>query len=496
MINKMKKFSSGFLSWLGIGAATYKDKDGWFVDYMTGGTKTTSGERISNDSAMTIAAVYACINNIATDVAKLPIKVYQKKKGYRTEISDHPIRFLLDKQPNNTMTAMDFRQALTAHCLGWGNAYAEVGKDPLSGDVSVLRIITPDKIAPQIDKDYGVTYKVTDSNNIQSVVKPEYILHIHGLGFDGVVGYNVIHQARESMGLAKATERFGSSFFGNGTVPGGFIEHPTSLTANARQNLIASIERRHQTAENAHKLMVLEEGMKFNKNTIPPEEAQFLETRQFSIPEICRWFRMPPHKIADLSRATFSNIEEQSIEYVTDTLMPWCRRWEQAIWMRLLSEQEKKDGIYVEHVLEGLLRGNIQARYIAYQVAIGNNNNPGFMTVNEIRERENLNPVEDGDELFTPQSAESPEDETVDDSILDDMASRIASRETQEIESAKKKYGDKFELAEFYKSFSPKQEQYIIKTLRPLNKCIVVSEFIGKTKEQIKELLCQIISKH
>jgi len=478
-------------------AATSRDTSGWFVDYVNGGASTLSGERINNNNAMALSTVFACINNISTDISKLPIKVFQKKDGVRREISDHPLRKVLDKQPNPNMTAMDFRQAITAHCLGWGNGYAFITKK-LDGSIAFLSPLVPSRTIPKQDeKTKEIYYEVTTESGLKSEIVADNVLHIHGLGYDGLTGYNVIHQARESLGLAKATEKFGASYFGNGTVPGGFLEHPNNLSDAAKASLIQSMEKRHQGAENAHKITVLEEGMKFNQNTIPPEESQFLQTRQFSIPEICRWFRMQPHKVADLTRATFSNIEEQSLEYVTDTLTPWLRRWEQAIWSKLLTEQEQDDGYYVEHIVEGLLRGNIAARYSAYQIAIGNNNNPGFMTVNEIRERENLNPIDEGDELFTPtpgNGTESvPVENETEDAVINDMASRIANVEKDALKASHDKHGGDFSAESFYDKFIPKQCDYIRKTVSAFGIDINPLELIGKTQEEIKELLCSIM---
>jgi len=474
-------------------AATQRDTSGWFVDYVNGGVPTLSGEIVNNNNAMALSTVFACINNISTDVAKLPIKVFQKKDGVRREVSDHPLRRILDKQPNPKMTSMDFRQSITAHCLGYGNGYSFISKR-LDGSVAWLSPLTPNRTTPKQDESGEMYYEVTTEKGVKDNIIADRVLHVHGLGFDGLLGYNVIQQARESLGLAKATEKFGASYFGNGTVPGGFLEHPSNLTDPAKQSLIKSMEKRHQGAENAHRITVLEEGMKFNQNTIPPEESQFLQTRQFSIPEICRWFRMQPHKVADLTRATFSNIEEQSLEYVTDTLTPWLRRWEQAIWCKLLTDQEREDGYYVEHIVEGLLRGNIQARYAAYQIAIGNNNNPGFMTINEIRERENLNPMDEGDDLFTPTPGNGieqvPVKDEAEDAIVDDMASRISNVEKDALKASQEKHGDAFSTESFYEKFIPKQCEYIKKTISLLGIDLNPLELIGKTKEEIKEQLC------
>jgi len=366
---------------------------------------TYSGVSISNENAMQVSTVFACIRNISEDIAKIPIKVYRRTSSGKEKIQKHPVYTLLNYQPNDEMTAMDFRQTLTAHCLGWGNGYAEIQRDVLGNPVA-LWPLHPSRCKPTRTDDDVVVYEVRRDDGAIDYLRPENVLHIRGLGDDGIVGHNVIRYARENIGLAKAAETFGATYFGNNTIMGGVLEHPAQLSESAQERLKRSIEKKHQGAEKAHGLFILEEGMKWNKTVIPPEESQFLETRQFSVPEICRWFRMPPHKVADLQRATFSNIEHQDLEYVKDCLTAWIKRWEQSIWWRLLRDDEKNRGIYVEHTVEGLLRGDIASRYSAYQIALGNNNNPGFMTVNEIRSIENLNQIDGQDELFSPQQVQ------------------------------------------------------------------------------------------
>ena len=377
-------------------------------------TKSSAGVTVTNQSSLSISTVYACIRNISEDVAKVPLKIYKKGPDSKDIQPKHPLHRLLNYQPNPEMTAMDFRQTMTAHCLGWGNAYAEIERN-LGGEVTGLFPILPNRVKPnRSDTTDQIIYEVTDGKGNITNIPSDRMLHLRGLGDDGVVGYNVIQYARESLGLALAAETFGSTYFGNNTVIGGILKHPGNLSEDAQQRLSKSINAKYQGPDNAHKIMVLEEAMDFTQTVIPPEQSQFLETRQFSTPEICKWFRMPPHKVHDLSRATFSNIEHQDLEYVKDTLTAWFKRWELAIWWKLLTDREKSSGFFAEHTVEGLLRGDIGSRYSAYQISLGNNNNPGFMTINEVRALENLNPVDDGDELFSPQEPE-PEPEIIEE---------------------------------------------------------------------------------
>ena len=372
---------------------------------------SSAGVAITNHTALNISTVFACIRNISEDVAKVPLKIYKKGPDSKEVQDEHPLHKILNYQPNPEMTSMDFRQTMTAHCLGWGNAYAEIQRN-IIGDVVGLFPILPQKVTPRrSDATNEIIYEVTDDKGNISNISQDSMLHIRGLGDDGIVGYNVIQYARENLGLALAAETFGSTYFGNNTVIGGVLKHPGNLSEEAQARLRKSINEKHAGPANAHKIMVLEEAMDFTQTVIPPEQSQFLETRQFSTPEICKWFRMPPHKVADLTRATFSNIEHQDLEYVKDCLMAWFKRWELAVWWKLLSDTEKDTGFYAEHTVEGLLKGDIKSRYSSYQISLGNNNNPGFMTINEVRSLENLNPVDGGDELFSPQEPE-PEQET------------------------------------------------------------------------------------
>ena len=382
-------------------------------------TGTHAGVPISNETSLQLSTVFACIRNISEDIAKVPLKVYRKTGDGKGRIENHIVSYLLNYQPNPEMTAMDFRQVMTANCLGWGNAYAEIERDVYYKPIALWPLF-PRKVTPRRLATGAIVYEVLQDDGSTKNVASDYMFHMKGLGDDGLVGYNVIQFARESLGLAKAAETFGATYFGNNTVLGGTLTHPENLSQAAQDRLLKNIKERHQGPEKAHNLLILEEGMKFERMIIAPEESQFLETRQFSIPEICRWFRMPPHKVHDLTRATFSNIEHQDLEYVKDCLSAWFRRWEQSIWWKLLTDEEKSSGYYAEHTIEGLLRGDIKSRYSSYQVALGNNNNPGFMTVNEVRSLENLNPVDGGDDLFTPQPKTEYNTEQPDEQLQSD----------------------------------------------------------------------------
>jgi HK97 family phage portal protein len=299
----------------------------------------------------------------------------------------------LHDAPNPEMSSVDFRRTLQAHALTWGGGFAEIERDG-QGRVKYLWPITPDRVTIERD-DRGLWYRVRNPGEPDTRLDPSRMVHIHGLGWDGVSGYSVVAKARESIGLGVAQDRFAGTFFGNGSAFGGVFEHPGRMSDPARKNFIESINSRHQGVERAHKLMVVEEGMKYVRTGIPPEDAQFLESRQFQVTEIARWFNVPPHKIGDLSRATFSNVEQQAQDYLQTCLLHWLKTWEQELMLKLISPLERGQQ-YIEHNVDGLLRGDSEGRAslqtAQFQI--------GGITPNEIRRLENRNPVDGGDRSF------------------------------------------------------------------------------------------------
>ena len=284
------------------------------------------------------------------------------------------------------------------HVLMWGNAYAEIEFNN-AGRPIALWPLRPDRVTPRRTPGGELYYEVRSSSGGVVNLLPDRILHFKGLGEDGLVGYSVIHMARESIGLGLATERFGAKFFGSGAQPGAVLQHPQKLSDAAYDRLKADREARHAGLDHAHELMILEEGMTWEKIGIPPEDAQFLETRKFQVTDIARWFNVPPHKLKDLERATFSNIEEQNIEFVQDSLLPWLITIEQECDYKLFSPSEREE-LFVEHVVSGLLRGDTQRRFAAYAVG----RQWGWLSANDVREMENMNPLPDeqGDVYMVP----------------------------------------------------------------------------------------------
>lgn len=365
--------------------------------------RTTSGRPVNERTAMQTTAVYACVRILAEAVASLPLHVYEyQDDGGKKLVHDHPLYYLLHDEPNPEMTSFVFRETLMSHLLIWGNAYAQIIRDG-AGRVLGLYPLLPDKMEVQRD-DKGNIYYVYSRNSDENPTFKEYgniklkaedVLHIPGLGFDGLIGYSPIAMAKNAVGMTLACEEYGASFFANGANPGGVLEHPGVLKDPSKVR--ESWNSVYRGVSNAHKIAVLEEGMKYQQIGIPPEEAQFLETRKFQINEIARLYRIPPHMVGDLDKSSFSNIEQQSLEFVKYTLDPWVIRWEQSLQRSLLLPGEKGK-YFIKLNVDGLLRGDYQSRMNGY--ALGRQN--GWFSANDIREMENMNPIpdEEGGNLY------------------------------------------------------------------------------------------------
>lgn len=363
---------------------------------------SSAGKSVTERSAMQMTAVYACVRILSEAVAGLPLHFYRyKDDGSKEKAIDNNLYYLLHDEPNPEMSSFVFRETLMTHLLLWGNAYAQIIRNG-KGEVVALYPLMPNKM--QVDRDesgklyYTYTRSEGEPNTMQGssvTLEPKDVLHIPGLGFDGLVGYSPIAMAKNAIGLAIATEEFGSKFFANGAAPSGVLEHPGTIKDPSRVR--EAWQSQFGGSGNSGKVAVLEEGMKYTPISISPEQAQFLETRKFQINEIARIFRVPPHMVGDLEKSSFSNIEQQSLEFVKYTLDPWVVRWEQSLSRSLLSEDEKKQ-YFFKFNLEGLLRGDYQSRMNGYAIARQN----GWMSANDIRELEDLDKLsaEQGGDLY------------------------------------------------------------------------------------------------
>ena len=363
---------------------------------------TTSGKPVNERSAMQMTAVYSCVRILAEAVAGLPLHLYRyNETGGKEKAIDHPLYYLLHDEPNPEMSTFVFRETLMTHLLLWGNAYAQIIRNG-KGEVLALYPLMPNKMSVDRDENGQLYYTYQRSNEEAPTMegssvrlKPTDVLHIPGLGFDGLVGYSPIAMAKNAIGMAIACEEFGAKFFANGAAPSGVLEHPGTIKDPARVR--DAWQSQFGGSSNSGKVAVLEEGMKYTPISISPEQAQFLETRKFQINEIARIFRVPPHMVGDLEKSSFSNIEQQSLEFVKYTLDPWIIRWEQSMARVRLSLDEKKE-YFIKFNLEGLLRGDYQSRMNGYSIARQN----GWMSANDIRELENLDriPAEQGGDLY------------------------------------------------------------------------------------------------
>ncbi len=371
----------------------------WLLDAFTTG-RVHSGQAVSPQSSMGLSAYYACLNVIAQDCAKLPLPIYRELDRGREKERDHPLWDILQYRFNNDMTAYIGRYVMTHHAVGWGNGYGLILRDRsltrTDGQVTGIYPIHPSRVRVERDSATGeLAYDISqvsrfprDRADVPVRVPASDMIHLKGPTGDGIVGYSMAQIAAESIGMGLAAQEYGASFFGNSSIPTGILSHPGKFKD---ENAIKALRKRWEGRRNG--TAVLEEGLTWTSITIPPEAAQYLETRQFQVLEICRWFRMAPHKIGDLSNAHFTNIEHQAIEYVQDTLMPWLIMIEQELCTKLLSPS---DGLYIRHDTRALMRGDSKARSEYYRALF----QVAALSPNDIRELEDENPYVGGDEYF------------------------------------------------------------------------------------------------
>ena len=392
---------------MGIFSGLFRSRDkpqnrttGSAYSFFFGGS--SAGKRVNERSAMQMTAVYSCVRILSEAIASLPLHLYRYAGKSKERVYDHPLYHILHDEPNPEMTSFIFRETMMTHLLLWGNAYAQIIRDG-AGRVVALYPLLASKMTVDRNRNGQLVYTYTrDSDENpnfsgygQITLGRDDVLHIPGLGFDGLVGYSPIAMMKNAVGITLACEEYGASFFANGATPGGVLEHPGTI--KDPQRIRDSWMSQFGGPANSNKIAVLEEGLKYTPISISPEQAKFLETRKFQINEIARIFRVPPHMVGDLEKSSFSNIEQQSLEFVKYTLEPWLVRWEQSIQRTLFSAEEKKT-YFVRFNVEGLLRGDYASRMNGY--AVGRQN--GWMSANDIRELENLDriPPELGGDLY------------------------------------------------------------------------------------------------
>ena len=369
----------------------------WF-----GVTPTSSGAEVTTKSALSWPAFSAGVRILSEDVASLPLNQYERLQPRGRQLVPDRTHQLLHDQPNDEQTSFEFRELLQGHLCIFGNAYAQIVQRN-DGTPQALWPLNPDRV--RIDRDAAGRriYHVSVPKGLMGppvetrILPANEVLHLRGWSLDGIWGLDPVKTFRETIGLGLATETFGAKFFGQGAHPSGYLEHPAELSEEAQKRIRLAIENQVGGLTQAHRVLVLEEGMKWHQAAVDPEKAQFLGIRKFQVTEASRILRLPPHMLGDLERSTFSNIENEGISYVVHSLTPWLARWEQRLGAALLPRPTAR---YFKFLVDGLLRGDIKTRYEAYAIA----RQWGWMSKNDVREKEEMNPVEDGDDYLTPMN--------------------------------------------------------------------------------------------
>ncbi|OQY26228.1 MAG: phage portal protein [Candidatus Cloacimonetes bacterium 4572_55] len=453
--------------------------------YNAVGSLTSSGVAVTPENAMKVASIWACNKVISETVAMLPLIMYRRCGNEGKErAKDQHLYSILRYSPNDHLTSFEFRETMQTHLNLYGNAYSEIIWAGRAGaEVLALDIPIHPTHVHHITEDVQGThwYEIRVPGKDDRRIRQDDLLHIRNLRLSGAKGVSPIQMGDESIGLALAAEHFGASFFKNGANPSLHLSHPQTLSGSAIEKLRKSVLKHKENG-----ILITEEGMTINLLSTPPNKAQFIETRQFQIEEVCRWYRMPPHKIAHLLRATFSNIEHQALEFVTDTIMPWLTRWEQRIDKQLIGDND----YFSEFLVDSLLRGDSKSRFESYQIQIQN----GIRSPNEVRIIENMNPRDGGDEYFRPMNMTTDAEvaSQPNEAFVDDVSARIASAEQREIVKQAGKSG-------WENKFYDRHSSYILRAIRPFNINLDPIELTslkanGNLREHIKNRITEAIN--
>lgn len=467
----------------------------WLVDWISGSSESASGIRVTAKKALSFSSVFQAVSLISGDVAKLPFHLVRKlSEGGKERAISHPAFYLVRRKPCPEMAAFHFIRTLTAHALLRGNGYAYIFRDGRQKPTEILPL-DPDSTFPV--RESGRLWYVTTVSGEQRKLDPANVLHIRGLCSDGLVGYSVIELAKESIGLGLAAEKFGSTFFGNGSMASGIIEYPGKLDEKIVERIRSTWESMHKGLDKSHRIAVLDAGVKFSQLTIPPEQAQFLSTRKFQRVEIASWFNLPPHKLGDETRTSRASLEQENQSYLESALDPWLVTWEAECWDKLLTEKEKRSGEYAFEFLRlALLRADAKTRSAFYHNALQD----GWMNRDEVRERENMNPLPDGQgkKFLVPLNMGPAEDdvEVVEDDsdsppedgvlaahreLIVTAAAKMIRWEIDAVQRLAKKPGEFLQgVDEFYE----KHEERIVEALLPSLKAVasVTTQFDATDK--------------
>lgn len=437
------------------------------------GGKSVSGINVDHTNAMKCVAFFAGVNLISESIGSLPLFVFKRTKDNGKEkATNHPLYNILHSRVNDLTSSFKFRETLQGHLLTWGNGYAHILRNGRGQPVE-LWIMQPDRVQLKfIDND--LFYQWKDGSNQTTLINKEDIIHIAGLSFDGILGYDRVEQGKESIGTAIAAEEYSNSFFANNAAPSGFLKHPTTIKDSASvKKIMEDWETIYRGNRNAHKVALLQEGMDYKQISINPEVAQLLETKKFSVIDIARLLNIPPHMLRSLDGATFSNIVEQSLNFVIYTLRPWLVRWEQELNYKLFSKTERNN-YFVEFSVEGLLRGDPVKRDQSLQIQF----NSGVITRNEWRSLLNRNPIQGGDKILLTPPGTAPnqvQTKSLNKEAIHTRDSKLVTDRNKIIKSTKK----------LYKSAIEKVIKKEINVIRRLNKKYISNNDIIKFKSEI-----------
>jgi HK97 family phage portal protein len=385
----------------------YSGDNSFFSELSLG--KSDAGISVTTDKAMNYTAFWSCVTLLAGTQASLPLFLYERidPRGKKRAI-EHPLYRLLHDEPNPEMDSFSYIETLMFHLVASnGNCYSYIDWDDSLTEIKALWIMNPERTKKTRNSETGeIVFQYQSEKNGQISIPAYRVWHIPGFGYDGMIGYTPLTYARNQIGLGIAAEKLGAKIFTNGLTFGGILEHPNKMSELAQERFKKQLEDKYQGVDKAFKLLILEEGMKYNKNNIPPNDAQWLETRKFQKAEMASFFHIPPHMIGDLDRATFSNIEQQSLEFAIYTMRPWLVRFERSMNRQLLLPSEKQK-YYMEFLIDGLLRGDMESRYRAYAIA----RNWGWMSANDVCELENRNSIGDQGDIYMAPANMVPADE-------------------------------------------------------------------------------------
>mgnify|MGYP001558966109 CR=1 FL=1 len=390
------KASSLLLKFTGIGfdpvSVAWYARHGYANLYqlLGGGAQSYTGKTINVGEALKCSTVWVCTRAITEAIASMPLPLLRRTSSGTQAAMDNPLYEILQKRPNEYQSAQRFRQVLTHHALNYGNGYARIARQSGGGKILALYLIHPTKIEPKQADDGTISYLLGDNTRLNA----SEVFHLQNMSDDGVTGMGIVAAAKQAIGLSLALEEYGARFFARGGMPAGALKKTIPFSDDeARKTFREDFDKVYGSIENAHKSVLLEGEWDFKPFGVDPEKAQFTLARQFMIAEICRYYAISPHLAADLSRATFSNIEHLALEFIQHTLLPWMTLWEQAIYNRLLTDQERADGYFAKHNASALMRGDFATRMAGFATLLQN----GIVSINEVRDLEDWDPVEGGD---------------------------------------------------------------------------------------------------